>query len=110
MENTSPMMLSTSPAILSFALYSLIPRTMPIIEVICPTRANTQANIIPTIPRIIGAGFVFFSSAVCTGAELFLCFGVCFVNELYLIGGYSTLDKFFSYIIIHGKITVVFRS
>ena len=54
-EHTSPIILKTSPATFPLFLYSLIPNTIPIIEVIWPTRANNHANTIPTIPKIIGA-------------------------------------------------------
>ena len=59
MEHTSPTMLSTRPVIFSVSLYSLIPRIIPMIEVICPTSANSQAKIIPTIPRINDADALF---------------------------------------------------
>ena len=55
MEHTSPIMLSTSPVIFSVSLYSLIPRIMPIIDVICPIKANNHAKTIPIIPRIKAA-------------------------------------------------------
>ena len=39
----------------------------------------------------------------------FLCFGVCFVNEFYFFGGYSTLYELLANVIIHGEITVILR-
>ena len=56
MEQTSPRILNTRPAILPVALYSLAPKTIPIIEVMWPTSANNQAITIPIIPKTIDAG------------------------------------------------------
>lgn len=65
-EQTSPMMLKMRPVILSEVLYSLIPRTIPMIETMCPTRAKSHANTMPMIPRITEADACF-----CDG--FFLC-------------------------------------
>ena len=48
----SPIILKISPVITPVSLYSLTPKTIPIIETICPTSAKIQADIIPIIPRI----------------------------------------------------------
>ena len=60
---TSPIMLNVKPAILPLFLYSLMPKTIPIIDVICPTNAKSQAKTIPIMPKTTAA-----FELSCTGA------------------------------------------
>ena len=51
-EKTSPTIETVNPAALDDSLYSLTPITIPIIDIMCPTIANNQANTMPIIPNI----------------------------------------------------------